>query len=228
MLTNRLKMVADFVEKTSAVADIGTDHAYIPIYIIKSNITSKVIAMDINKGPLKRAEENIKANNLKNKIETRLSNGLEQLSIGEVHSIIISGMGGMLIKSILLNKKDIVKTLNQIIVQPQSDLFEVRKTLHSLGFYIKDEKMIKEENKYYVAIDARKGLQHYDKEVYYKYGKQLIEQKSNILKDYLNKELKSIERVIQYLTKQTTSNVSKRIKELNKEKNTILEVIQWL
>lgn len=96
-LSKRLQAVADLVTEGASVADIGTDHGYIPIYLIEHHIAEKVIALDINRGPLERARMHIVGHGLKEKIETRLSDGLEKVLPGEVDTMIAAGMGGGLV-----------------------------------------------------------------------------------------------------------------------------------
>ena len=100
-LSKRLQAVADLVTVRECVADIGTDHAYIPIYLTEHKKVKKAFAMDVNEGPLIRAEEHVREAGLKEQIKMRRSNGLEKLSPGEVEAVIIAGMGGGLVMRIL-------------------------------------------------------------------------------------------------------------------------------
>ena len=102
-LSDRLRLIAGLIKKGSKVADIGTDHGYLPIFLVKSGITDRVIAMDVRKGPLKKAEDNTRAFCVSDQIELRLSDGLAALEKGEADTVTISGMGGRLIQSILTN-----------------------------------------------------------------------------------------------------------------------------
>ena len=96
-LSIRLKTVAEAVTKGNRVADVGTDHGYVPIYLVKNNLSPAGIAMDVNKGPLEKAQEHIREEKLGGKIATRLGNGLAPLEPGETDTVIIAGMGGDLI-----------------------------------------------------------------------------------------------------------------------------------
>ena len=107
-LSKRLYAVAGLVTKGASVADIGTDHGYIPIYLIEQGISPKAIALDINKGPLERARMHIVGHGLKDRIETRLSDGLEAVMPGEVDTMIAAGMGGGLIIKILTEGKEVL------------------------------------------------------------------------------------------------------------------------
>ena len=142
------------VSPSRAAADVGCDHAYISIYLVNHNISQKVIAMDVNEGPLNIAKNNILAKGLENKIETRLSDGLEKLSPGEVDTIIIAGMGGNLTCNILTQGNDKLHKVNELILQPQSQVNKVRKLIGKLGFTIEAEKALFDEEKYYVVIRA--------------------------------------------------------------------------
>ncbi|MBQ4515162.1 MAG: SAM-dependent methyltransferase, partial [Clostridia bacterium] len=105
-MTPRLLAIADCVTKGSTIADIGTDHAYIPIYLMQKGIIKKAYAMDINEGPISRAEDNILKFKMDDKIVTRLSDGLKKLELGEADEIVIAGMGGILISEILDARQD--------------------------------------------------------------------------------------------------------------------------
>lgn len=100
-LSKRLEMVASFVGIQAQIADVGTDHGYIPIALVEQKLVKKAIAMDIKPGPLERAREHIRQYGLQEKIETRLSDGVKQLSVGEADTVIIAGMGGELVLSLI-------------------------------------------------------------------------------------------------------------------------------
>ena len=126
-LSKRLTKVASLVTEGASVADIGTDHGYIPIYLIENNIAARAIALDINKGPLERARMHIVGHGLKGQIETRLSDGLKEVEPGEVDTMIAAGMGGGLVIKILREGKPVVDTLKSCILQPQSEIHRVRR-----------------------------------------------------------------------------------------------------
>lgn len=160
MLSKRMEAVVSLVSPQSfAVADVGCDHAYVSIALIEREIAKKTIAMDIRQGPLKIAAENVKAADMEGKIELRLSDGLEKLSPGEVDTIIIAGMGGLLVKRILEQGKAVLCTEKPpiLILQPQSDLAAVRIFLHSSAYHVVQEVMLVEDGKYYTVMRAEPG-----------------------------------------------------------------------
>ena len=121
-LSMRLQAVADLVTAGSRLADIGTDHAYIPIYLLEKGTVTEAFAMDVNPGPLKRAEENIREHGLTEGIQTRLSDGFSAMKPGEADSAVIAGMGGNLVIRILSEGRDVVSCLRECVLQPQSEI----------------------------------------------------------------------------------------------------------
>lgn len=144
-----MKAVAAMVTPGYVLADIGTDHGYIPIALVQREKIPKAIAMDINIGPLQRACEHISMYRLGDYIETRLSNGVKELKVGEADSIIIAGMGGDLVIQIITDGMEICKHAKELILQPQSELERVRRFLRNNKFKIIDEDMVIEDGKYY-------------------------------------------------------------------------------
>lgn len=209
-LTNRLLTIAAMVPKGATVADIGTDHAYIPVFLVKNGISKKVIASDINKGPLEKARKHIVDNKLEGFIETRLGAGLKVLQKGEVDTIIIAGMGGVLIKNILEESKDVLDTVKTLILQPMKGQEVVRKWLNKNNFKIVKEILARETNKFYEIIVAQHGYEVIEDEIYFEIGKKLIENKDPLLKDYLRLKIGKIEKVLENLKGENTQKAAKR------------------
>lgn len=187
-LSKRLQTIADFVKKGAVVADIGTDHAHIPIYLIKNNIISRAYACDINAGPLEKAKENINYYGVKN-IELRLSNGLEKLKTDEADTFIIAGMGGELIIDILDRGQGFFDKKNTFILSPHTKIEEVRNYLLRKGLKILKEDMCIDEGKFYTVMEAvytGKTFSYTQGELLF--GKYLIDNKNPVLFEYLKKE----------------------------------------
>ena len=156
----RLRTVADMLRGDGAhkcTADVGCDHGYVSIYLVQNKISESAIAMDVRKGPLAMAESNIREYSLEKDIQTRLSDGLTELHEDEADSLVIAGMGGKLMISIL-EKKDLAGLgIKTAVLQPQSDICLFREYLRDKGFSIIDERIILDEGKYYFPIKVSPG-----------------------------------------------------------------------
>ena len=187
-LSKRLSAIADMVTPGSIVCDVGTDHAFLPIELIKSGKIPSAIAMDINKGPLERAVRHIKTNNLEKQIECRISDGLDELEKGEADCAVIAGMGGDLISAILFRCPDKV---DELVLSPHTHYETVRKALYELCYTIIAENMIIEDDKFYLiikAIKTEKCNNNTDSVKYNYFGEYLIKQKNRVLLQYLKRE----------------------------------------
>lgn len=153
-ISNRLKKCADLVSCGSKIADIGTDHAYIPIYLMLQRKISHAIACDIGEGPLKNAEKNIKNYGFENNIETRLSDGFSNIKENEADEIIIAGMGGNMISNILNYCPWKNKFKKRFILNPMKYEEKLHEFLFSNGYEIQNEIAVKCSGKSYLIIDA--------------------------------------------------------------------------
>lgn len=235
-LSKRLQAVADLVTTGNAVADVGCDHAYISIYLAKKKNSPRVIAMDVNQGPIDRANENIIKYGCENKIETRKSNGLQKLEEGEVDTILIGGMGGALTIQILSAKIEVMKTVKELVLQPQSEINKVRQFLQEQEFCIVEENMLYEDGKYYVmmrAIPKEKVGEESDRyqlttaEHFY-YGRLLLETQNPVLKEFLFWDLSLCEGIKDNLLRTQTDNSRIRLKELEQQMDLIQSGLRLL
>ncbi len=154
-LSKRLKRIAEHVDKCESVADIGTDHGYIPIYLVKEGICKKAIASDINKGPIEKAKVNVAFEGVSNKVKCLLGPGLNPLKVGEVNGVILAGMGGNLTRDILLADMDKVKKYDFIILQPAQNPEVLREFLYKNDYEIIDEDLIKDEGRFYELFKVK-------------------------------------------------------------------------
>ena len=234
-LSQRLQAIADLVHTNCCVADIGTDHAYLPIYLVQSGRSNHVIAMDVNQGPLLTATNNISSYNLQDCIETRLSDGLKELTLGEVNLVIIAGMGGALIQRILERSFDIVEALDELILQPQSQVEEFRRFLYYNHLEVITEDMVYEDGIYYPIMKVtpvsynnynRKLMDHSYSTLEYRYGKFLLEAKHPVLYQLLLQELRMKQEIIEHLQSIHT-DTSARIHVIQEEIRIVQEGLQY-
>lgn len=202
-LSNRLEMVVSFVKSAKSAADIGTDHGHVPVELVRRGVVEHAYAMDVRKGPLSKARENVAAAGLKEKIETRLSDGLLKLNVGEADSVIIAGMGGELMIHILEDGCHMWDTVEQWILSPHSEQQKVREWLWNHGFPIVKEGMVFEEGKFYTVMDVGK-YGHFDqtaantegresREQDFRYSRYLRENRDPVFLAYLKDEEDKLE-----------------------------------
>ena len=211
-LSKRLQAVADLVTVRECVADIGTDHAYIPIYLTEHKKVKKAFAI--------RAEEHVREAGLKEQIKMRRSNGLEKLSPGEVEAVIIAGMGGGLVMRILTEGRAVAETLQECILQPQSEIAKVREFLLQNGYQIVQEEMVLDEGKYYPmmrVVPSKESEREKWDETQLRYGKLLLEMRHPILEQYLKREEQLKAEILEKLDHQRGEHITKRQAELKEE-----------
>ncbi|MBR5349298.1 MAG: SAM-dependent methyltransferase, partial [Lachnospiraceae bacterium] len=156
ILSKRLQTVADMIPPSAIYADIGCDHGYLPIYLVSMNKADRAIATDLRKGPLSRAREHVREYGLEDRIELRLSDGADALSVKDaIDTITVTGMGGRLLLRIIQRGDAVFRAARDIFVSPQSDIPLVRKKLSEEGYAIVDETMAEDAGKYYVILHLK-------------------------------------------------------------------------
>ena len=227
-LSERMLRTAAQVTVGNRAADVGCDHAYTSIYLVEQGISPSVVAMDVNAGPLARAKENVVKFSMEKQIDLRLSDGLAALRPGEADTILIAGMGGPLVERILTMCPETVAAAKELVLQPQSEIAEVRRFLHRAGFRITAEDMLSEDGKYYVILRAEHGAEAPWSEEEYCYGKHLIEKGSPVLAEFLEKETKKAEALLAGLADAGTEKAEIRREELRGQLKLMLRVTDRL
>lgn len=226
------------VPEGSVLADVGTDHGYVPIYLLEQKKIPHAIAMDIRSGPLARAKEHIADYGMGDYIQTRLSDGVAALAPGEADTILIAGMGGGLVMHILREGEAVCHAAKHIILQPQSELARVRAWLCQRGYVTELEDMVEEDGKYYPMLrvhyeaDGESNVLTEDEkldawieeaaeeeQLGFYYGSGLLEMHHPILKKYLLWEAEICCSIESGLKKQSESErISARSRELVRQK----------
>lgn len=212
-LTNRLLKIASLVSENKRLADIGTDHGYIPVYLLNEGKINFAILADINKGPLENARSEVKRNKLEDKVDLRLGSGIEVLKKGEVDEVIIAGMGGILIGELLEANKEVAHSVDRLILQPMQAQEELRQYLLNNGYEILDECLEKEDFRIYEIIVAKYTGKntHLEDNIYYEIGKKLIENKDELLVEFVENKIKKYNNIISKLgNKDTEAVIAKR------------------
>ena len=226
-LTDRLLKIADLVTKGKKIADIGTDHGYIPVYLLNKGHVDFAILADVNKGPLENARSEVRHNNLTDKVDLRLGSGIEVLNENEVDEVIIAGMGGILISELLEAKKSVAHNLDKLILQPMQAQDELRKYLLNNGYEILDEVLVKEDFRIYEIIVAKYTGKNtnIEDEIYYEVGNKLIENKDPLLNELVDKKIFMYNSILKKLEGKTGEEIEKKIK-ISTEKISKLESLK--
>ncbi len=244
-ISRRLQAVSAMVTPGGRMADIGTDHAYIPIFLARAGKTEHAIAMDVNRGPLARAQAHIAQAGLGEVIETRLSDGLEALHPGEADSIVIAGMGGPLTVRILQQGREKLEGCRELILQPQSEIRAVRRWLEQNAWEIAQEDMVCEDGKFYPMMRAVRRGSGCDgctgsapemgclrgeaprkmTETQLRYGPLLLRERHPVLLEFLRREKRLNRRILDSLEGQSTEAAFVRAWEVREELERIEEAL---
>ncbi|MHB1393316.1 MAG: tRNA (adenine(22)-N(1))-methyltransferase [Clostridia bacterium] len=228
ILTPRLKIIADSIQGFETVADIGSDHAYIPIYLVKNGRVKSAIATDINRGPVEISKRGLKSHKVEGLVSVRHGNGLEVISQGEAEVIVIAGMGGILIRDILDKDAKVAESAKLLILQPMRDSDKVRRWLLAHGFDIIDEELVKEQDKIYEVIWANPVVAVKMAEGPMLMGDRIIEKKHPLAAEYINKKVNELEKVVATLEGMDMVSCRERTEECRILLNYYLEVLQWV
>lgn len=196
ILSKRLTNCLHFTSGFNKLADIGTDHAFLPIQAIKEGYVSKALAIDNKEGPFVIAYSNVKKHGLQDSITVIKGDGIEKID-DEVDVVVISGMGGNLIRKILLEHS--LRNVKRIILQPNSDSDQIRTILSEIGFKIIEEVILMDNKKFYDIIVLERGQQKLNtlEELF---GPINLQDKSYFFTLRIKKEMDSLNRVLQQVT----------------------------
>ncbi|MCU5872729.1 tRNA (adenine(22)-N(1))-methyltransferase [Clostridioides difficile] len=214
-LTDRLLEIASLVSDGKKIADIGTDHGYIPVYLLKEGKVPFAVLADVNKGPLDNAHKEVIQNNLLDKVDLRLGSGIEILEIGEVEEVIIAGMGGILISELLEAKKEVAHNVEKLILQPMQAQEELRYYLLNNGYEILEEVLVREDFRIYEIIVAKYTGKNtiIEDEIYYEVGIKLLENKDSLFNDFIEKKIKTYSSIVNKLEGKNGETIDKKRKE---------------
>ncbi len=186
-LSPRLKAAADFVRCGKKIADIGTDHAHLPIYLVKNGICPCAVASDVRPGPIANAKENVEQAGLEDKISLRLASGLDKVKPDEADDIVIAGMGGILISELIEKATWLKDTEKHLVLQPQSHAEILREFLTQNGYYIEKEEICEDAGRLYCVMSIYyDGNDRTYPECYEYYG-EIPACKNPLAKEYLQK-----------------------------------------
>lgn len=206
-LSIRLKKIVSMIEKCHCILDVGTDHAYVPIYLVKNGISKTAIASDINRGPVEKAKINVLNNKVDDKVHCRLGSGLSTVKSGEADVAIIAGMGGNLIRDIIEDNIEVFKNLEYAVLQPVQNAEVLREYLYSKGYEILDEEICEDDNKFYEIIKVKYNNSPVKLDsIYYEISKILINKKHPVMKSFIEYKLQKYSQIYGSLNEETYSS----------------------
>ncbi|MEH6939329.1 class I SAM-dependent methyltransferase [Bacillus sp. JJ664] len=229
-LSMRLKRVFDYIPKGTRLADIGSDHAYLPCYAVLNKRCTSAIVGEITEGPFNSACSTIRQSGLEGIVEARMGDGLEVLTPNEVDVITIAGMGGSLIASILEKGKEKLEGVETLVLQPNIGAHQIRSWLDQEGYSLIKEDILEEDTKIYEILVASKSSTYKpysdskNKEMFI--GPLLMHNQNEAFKKKWDHERKNFERILIQLqsAKQTEESIQK-IKEIKQKIEWIDEVL---
>ncbi len=226
-LTKRLAVIASYIPDGSTVADIGTDHAYLPAYLVLEGIAPKAIATDIHNAPFQSALKTVEAHCLLNKISVRLGNGLDVLRPGEADVIVVAGMGGRNMEEVFEKAPEVLRQTNRLVLQPMTAVDMVRQWLWNHNWQIVDEDLLREDDKFYQVLVAEPGedLHKGDPE----FGVNLIKKGHPLMGELLQKREAQYGQVLNEIRRQAKTEIKEKEQQVEAKLMTIKRVKQqWL
>ncbi|HET7658133.1 MAG TPA: tRNA (adenine(22)-N(1))-methyltransferase TrmK [Bacillales bacterium] len=229
-LSERLQTVAEEIPVGEKMADIGSDHAYLPSYLCITGRVTHAIAGEVADGPFASAIAQVKTLGLEGSISVRKGDGLDILSPGEVESIVIAGMGGKLIRDILERGKEKLEGVNRLILQPNVASEIVRCWLKDNGWELKKETILEEDEKIYEILTADRGDGHAPYrdigEAGYRFGPFLLKEKNEVFRKKWKAELDKWRLINRQMARaDETKEIAERRKQMKKK---ILEMEEIL
>ncbi len=217
-ISNRLKFIIKHIDRCNCIADIGSDHGYIPIYAVKNNLCNKAIASDINKGPVEKAKLNASSDRVSSFVDVRLGSGLKTINAGEANGVIIAGMGGNLIIDILKADIEKVKLLDFIILQPAQNPEVLREYLYNNGYDVLKEDLCFDEGIFYELFKVKKSTESIGKldKIYYEISPEYIKGKEKVYYKYLDYKKDKYEKILSHI-KDNSESAKIRKSEINKK-----------
>lgn len=210
-LGDRLSSLATMVPPGSRIADVGTDHAYLPIYLAKNGHIERAVAVDINPGPFASARDAVLRTGMADVIDVRLGNGLQVITPGEVDVAVIAGMGGMTMIQIMEASRSVLQTLSRLVLQPMVSIPQVRKWLQANGWCIVDETIVQDEGRLYEVIAAEPG--HMEASDLLEVGPVLWQRRHSLLAALLQQRLNSLNSIITQMEKSPSAHANPKYHE---------------
>jgi len=227
-LSDRLQKIADFIEPGESVADIGTDHGFLPAALWERGKSPRIILSDINPGPLKKTTANLDRFFPGKEFDIRIGSGIRTLKPAEVDVVVIAGMGGLLIAEILGDDPEKARSFKKLILQPRNAQNKLRAWLLENGFAIRDEALVRERKYLCEIILAAPGgpvLKKNPDDIDLEISPILFEKKDPLLVEFIENKIRIESRVYMEIEAGATRNKDEKLKR-SKERMEALHELQ--
>jgi tRNA (adenine22-N1)-methyltransferase len=215
-LSDRLSSIAELAGKSDTAADVGTDHAYIPIWLIQNGMAGRVIASDIKKGPLDRAKNYAREYGVESCIDFVQSDGIKHLEAESAETVIIAGMGGETIADILSKAAWISGCANKFVLQPMTKTGELIRYIYDAGLHIEDARLSEDCGEVYIAISVKSGRRETPSNAGLIVPRKLIENRDKLLGRYVDINIKRLEHAIYGMKTSKSSRDELRLEDYDK------------
>ena len=227
-LDERLQALADFVPQGCRVADIGTDHGYLAVALLKQKRASFVVAGDKNRGPYEAAKRTANENAMTDdQISVRLGDGLAVLQPGEVDTVCIAGMGGVLMSTILEAHPEITASLGTLVLQPMNGAAELREWLYDHAWHITDENIVIDDGRIYEVIQAQTGSRKKPGPLDLLVGPKLWQKKPPLLRHHIEALLFQQRRILNGMEKSDQAKSDKRYGQVKRRVKALEGRLKW-
>ena len=227
-LDDRLQALADFVPEGARAADIGTDHGYLAVALIEQGKSSFVVAGDKNRGPYEAAKRTVHEYAIsEEQISVRLGDGLEVVKPGEVDTVCIAGMGGILMNTILEASPEVTEALETLVLQPMNGAPELREWLYDHEWHIVDENLVIDDGRIYEIIKAEKGSRKKPSGLDLLVGPKLWKKKPPLLRHHIEALLFQQRRILNGMEKSDRAKGDKRYAQVKRRVRALEERLKW-
>ncbi len=233
-LSPRLSAIAGMVREGSVVADVGTDHALLPVSLVRSGVCPRAAASDISCDAARRAEKNVREAGLADRISVHVRDGLNGYESGDADVLVISGMGGPLMIRILSENPDLTESFGEMILSPQSEIRQVRIWLRGNGYMLEDEAFVEDAGHGYTIMRTCRGEETLygedpvTRRAQEAYGPILLDNQDQNLRAYVQRETARLDEALIQVSRAASGRGARRIAELNEEKEAACRALTLL
>ncbi len=227
-LSKRLMAIADMIPSDATVCDVGTDHAYLPIYLATRGTHPQIIATELSAGPIARALSHVCEHGMEHRVELRMGDGLDPIQPGEVDTLVLAGMGGATMVEILNKGKAHLPHIKHLVLQPMGSVGAVRRWLDEAGFYAAAEDLVLEEGKYYEIIHGMPGQESKAAPMRFIVGPRLLDSFHPLLEPYIRDQIRHWQQIRDNVSQGKGDDMDTRLQEINDHLQLLEGAIAWL